>query len=64
MADLDVAADQGKKVLGKIMISGAQCTGIIALPFKLDHTARQLECRLGVKGKADVTVSAMRIVRE
>ena len=64
VADLDVAAEQGKALLAKTMISGRQTGGLITLPFTLERTVRQLECRLGVKGKADVTVSAMRIVRE
>ena len=64
VAGMDVAADQGRQVLAKTKISGDQANGTIRLPFKLRQTARQLECRLGVTGKADVSILAMRIIRE
>ena len=64
VADLDVAAELGKQVLAKTPISADQAKTLITLPFELDRTTRQIECRLGVKGAADLTISAMRIVRE
>jgi hypothetical protein len=56
VADLDAAADLGRKVFGKILITGEMAQKPVSLEFASGSVINKVEFRLGTSAKADLVV--------